>query len=315
MNIVLLESLGIPAELLEKYAASLRAAGHSFTAYERTEDEAELIRRCQDADVLMLANMPLKGSVIRACKQLKFIDVAFTGVDHVDLAAAREMGVAVSNAAGYSTQAVAELTIGQMITLLRNVTQTEERCRHAGTKAGLVGRELGACTVGIIGTGAIGQRVAQLCRAFGCTVLGYAPRPKAEAEKLLTYVSLDELLQRSDIVSLHCPLNDSTRGMINAEALAKMKPGAYLVNMARGPVVDSTALADALNRGHLAGAACDVFETEPPLGAEHPLLHAKNCRVTPHIAFASAESMALRAEIVFRSLDKWMQGEQINKII
>ena len=146
-------------------------------------------------------------------------------------------------------------------------------------------------------------------------VLGYAPRPKAEAEKLLTYVSLDELLRRSDIVSLHCPLNDSTRGMIGAEALAKMKPGAYLVNMARGPVVDSLALADALNRGHLAGAACDVFENEPPLSEEHPLLRAKNCRVTPHIAFASAEAMALRAEIVFHSLDKWMQGEQINKII
>lgn len=315
MNIVLLESLGISGALLDELTAPLLAAGHRFTAWERTDDQEELIRRCKDADVLMLANMPLRGEVIRACEHLKFIDVAFTGVDHVDLAAAREKGVAVSNAAGYSTQAVAELAVGQMISLLRNVAQTEERCRHAGTKAGLVGRELGSCTVGIIGTGAIGQKTAQLCRAFGCQVLGYAPRPKPEAEALMTYVPLEELLRHSDIVSLHCPLNDTTRGMIGAAQLAMMKPGAYLVNMARGPVVDSAALADALNSGHLAGAAIDVFETEPPLAQEHPLLQAKNCRVTPHIAFASRESMALRAKIVFRSLESWLRGEQINKIL
>lgn len=315
MNIVLLENLGIPSALLEELAAPLRRAGHTFTAWERTDDQAELIRRCRDADVLMLANMPLRGEVIRACPKLKFIDVAFTGVDHVDLAAVREMGAALSNAAGYSTQAVAELTLGQMITLLRNTAQTEERCRSAGTKAGLVGKELGACTVGVIGTGAIGQRVAQLCGAFGCEVLGYAPRPKPEAEGLLRYVTLEELLERSDIVSLHCPLNDSTRGMIGGAQLAVMKPGSYLVNMARGPVVDSAALADALNSGHLAGAATDVFETEPPLETTHPLLLAKNCRVTPHIAFATEQSMSLRARIVFRSLESWLKGQQINRVL
>lgn len=315
MNIVLLESLAVPPALLESLAAPLVADGHTFTAYERTDDEAELIRRAAPADVLMLANMPLSGRVIRACLKLRFIDVAFTGVDHVDLAAARELGVAVSNAAGYSTQAVAELTIGQMLTLLRNVPQTEARCREGGTKAGLVGCELGSRTVGVIGTGAIGQRVAQLLNAFGCRVLGYAPRPKTEASQLLTYVPLEQLLRESDVVSLHCPLNDSTRGMIGAEQLAMMKPGTFLINMARGPVVDSFALADALNAGRLAGAACDVFEVEPPLDVEHPLLHAANCRVTPHIAFASAESMEARARIVFRSLQAWLDGRQINRIL
>lgn len=315
MHMVLLESLGISDELLQSLTAPWLAAGHTFAAYPRTTDEAVLIQQCRDADVLMLANMPLPGSVIRACEHLKFIDVAFTGVDHVDLAAAREMNVAVSNAAGYSTQAVAELTLGQMITLLRNVPATEDRCRQASTKDGLVGRELGACTVGVVGTGAIGRQVAALCRAFGCQVLGYAPRPKAEAEGLLTYVSLEELLQRSDIVSLHCPLNDETRGLIGAEQLALMKPDAYLVNMARGPVVDSLALADALNEGRLAGAAVDVFEKEPPIAVDHPLLTAKNCRVTPHIAFASKESMIKRARIVFDSLQAWLDGKQVNKIL
>lgn len=315
MKIVLLESLGIPASLLEELSAPLTAAGHEFVAYDRAATEAELLSQARGADVLMLANMPLPGSVIRQCEGLKFIDVAFTGVDHVDLAAARDMGVAVSNAAGYSTQAVAELTIGQMISLLRNVKATEARCRQGGTKAGLVGRELGACTVGIVGTGAIGQKVAAFLKVFGCKVLGYAPRRKPEAESLLTYVSLEELLTQSDIVSLHCPLNAETRGLIGEKQLALMKPTAYLVNMARGPVVDSAALADALNAGRIAGAAIDVFEQEPPLDTAHPLLQADNCLVTPHIAFASEESMALRAKIVFHSLQQWMAGEQINKII
>lgn len=315
MKIVLLESLGVPDALIDELAAPLLAAGHTFVRYDRTEDEAALIRQCEGADVLMLANMPLAGRVIRACKSVKFIDIAFTGVDHVDLNAAKEIGAAVSNAAGYSTQAVAELTIAQALALLRNVPAVDARCRNGGTKAGLVGRELRACTVGIIGTGAIGLRTAQLARAFGSRVIAYAPRPKAAAEGLVEYVTLEELLQTADIVCLHCPLNGETRGMIGKDQLAMMKQDAYLINMARGPVVDSDALADALNEGRIAGAAIDVFEKEPPLDTAHPLLHAKNCLVTPHIAFASEQSMEERARIVFRSLEKWMAGEQINVIL
>lgn len=315
MKIVLLESLGISDALLEQLAAPLKAAGHSFTAYEKTTDVEKLKEQCRDADVLMLANMPLPGEVIRACEHLQFINIAFTGVDHVDLTAAKEVGAAVSNAAGYSTQAVAELTIGQMLSLLRNVHAVEEQCRREGTKVGLVGRELSACTVGVIGTGAIGQKVAQLCGAFGCKVIGYAPRPKAEAEKVLTYVSLEELLRESDIVTLHCPLTAETRGLIGEAQLALMKKDAYLINMARGPVVDSAALAKALNEEKIAGAAVDVFEVEPPIKQDHPLLNCRNCRVTPHVAFASKESMAKRAKIVFDSLQSWMKGEQVNKIL
>ena len=315
MQIVLLESLGIPENLLRELVAPLTAAGHTFNAYERTTDEAKLIGECSGADVLMLANMPLPGSVIRACENLKYINIAFTGVDHVDMAAAKEKGIAVSNAAGYATQAVAELTIGQMISLLRNVNATEAQCRQGGTKNGLVGSELGGRTVGVIGTGAIGQRVAQLCGAFGCRVLGYAPRPKEAAKQWLTYVSLEELLEQSDIVSLQCPLTAETRGMIGAEQLAMMKPGSYLINMARGPVVDSAALADALNNCHLMGAAIDVFEQEPPIPQQHPLLHARNCRVTPHIGFASQQSMALRARIVFDALQGWLEGREANRVL
>lgn len=316
MKIVLLESLGIPAELLKSYADKLEAKGHTFAAYEKNTDAQVQIDRAQDADVIMIANMPLKGEVIRACKNLKFINVAFTGVDHVDLAAAKEMGVKVSNASGYSTQSVAELALGMMLSLLRNVPQVEERCRAGKTKDGLVGTELRGKTVGIVGAGAIGQNTGRLCKAFGCKVIAYNHRPKQAAEGTIDeFVDLDTLTRESDIISLNCPLNDSTRGMFDAGRIAMMKKTAILINVARGPVVDSRALADALNEGRIAGAGIDVFETEPPLDVNHPLLHTPNTIVTPHVAFASKESMALRAQIVFDSLDSFLAGKQVNVIL
>ena len=316
MKIVLLESLGIPAELLKSYADKLEAKGHTFAAYEKNTDAQVQIDRAKDADVIMIANMPLKGEVIRACKNLKFINVAFTGVDHVDLAAAKEMGVKVSNASGYSTQSVAELALGMMLSLLRNVPQVEERCRAGKTKDCLVGTELRGKTVGIVGAGAIGQNTGRLCKAFGCKVIAYNHRPKQAAEGTIDeFVDLDTLTRESDIISLNCPLNDSTRGMFDAERIAMMKKTAILINVARGPVVDSRALADALNEGRIAGAGIDVFETEPPLDVNHPLLHTPNTIVTPHVAFASKESMALRAQIVFDSLDSFIAGKQVNVIL
>lgn len=316
MKIVLLESLGIPAELLKSYADKLEAKGHTFAAYEKNTDAQVQIDRVQDADVIMIANMPLKGEVIRACKNLKFINVAFTGVDHVDLAAAKEMGVKVSNASGYSTQSVAELALGMMLSLLRNVPQVEERCRAGKTKDGLVGTELRGKTVGIVGAGAIGQNTGRLCKAFGCKVIAYNHRPKQAAEGTIDeFVDLDTLTRESDIISLNCPLNDSTRGMFDFGRIAMMKKTAILINVARGPVVDSRALADALNEGRIAGAGIDVFETEPPLDVNHPLLHTPNTIVTPHVAFASKESMALRAQIVFDSLDSFIAGKQVNVIL
>ena len=315
MNIVLLESLGIPDSLLNECAKPLIDAGHSFTAFEKNTDTKVQIEQAQNADVIMIANMPLNGEVIDACKNLKFIDVAFTGVDHVDLAAARKNNISISNAAGYSTEAVAELSLCLMLSLLRNVMQTDARCREGKTKDGLVGCELRGKTIGIIGAGAIGTRTAELCKAFGCRVLGYKRTISGNEPDFMEFVSLDELLSNSDIVSLHCPLNEDSRHLINRETIAKMKQGAYIINAARGPVVDSEALAEALNNGYLAGAGIDVFENEPPIDTSHPLLNCKNTIVTPHIAFASAESMKLRAQIVFENLKKWMEGDQINKIL
>lgn len=315
MKIVLLESLAISEEVLEGFAAKLRERGHEFLAYEKSTDDAVLIERAKDAEVIMIANMPLSGNVIRNCPKLKFIDVAFTGVDHVDLEAARACGVAVSNASGYSNQSVAELVLCMMLSLLRNVPQVEARCRNAGTKEGLVGRQLEGKTVGIVGLGAIGKKVARLLKAFDCKVLTYSQDYKPEDQELAEPAELDELLAQSDLVTLHCPLTAETRHMIDAEKIAKMKRGAILINCARGSVVDYEALAAAMHEGRIGGAGLDVFETEPPLATDHVMLHTPHTLVTPHIAFASEESMVLRAQIVFDSLEQWMNGNQVHVIL
>ena len=294
MKIVLLESLAVSDEVLQKYTRDLEQKGHTFCAYSRCEDEAALCERAKDADILLLANMPLKGSIIRQCTHLQFIDVAFTGVDHVDLQAAEEMHVAVSNASGYSNESVAELALGMTIDCLRNVEAVSAR---------------------IIGFGKLGRRAAELFHAFGCPILAYDSNPIAQMPDYVQQTSLDELLRHADVVSLHCPLVESTRGLMNAERISMMKHRAILINTSRGPVVDSQALAEALNSGHLAAAAADVFEMEPPIPREHPLLNAKNCLVTPHIAFASEESMLRRAEIVFDNLYAFLHGEQKNVIL
>lgn len=288
MKIVLLEGLGVSDPVIQA-------------------------ERSRDADVIMLANMPLAPSVLEEAKSLKFIDVAFTGVNHIPMAEAKKRGIAVSNASGYATQAVAELCIRFMIQLLRNVNKTEERCRNGGTKEGLVGRLLWGKTVGIVGAGAIGKRVAALCKAFGCTVLAYNKSTVSDPA-IVEQVSLEVLLNRADIVSLHCPLTADTKGMIGREQLALLKKSALLINTARGGVLDAVALAEALENGSIAGAACDVFETEPPLTADHPLLHCPNTIVTPHIAFASVESMEQRADIVFNNLYAWLDGKQIHAV-
>ena len=314
MRIVLLESLGISDGVIAKHAQKLENMGHSFTAYEKNTDPAVQVERCRNADAVMLANMPLAEEVIDKAEHLKFIDVAFTGVDHIPMEAARKKGIAVSNASGYATQAVAELCVSFMIQLLRNVNKTEKRCRTGGTKDGLIGNLLCGKTVGIVGAGAIGKRTAALCKAFGCTVLAYNRSKITDASVVDRQVSLEELLSSADIVSLHCPLTAETKGMIGKEQLAQMKKTAFLINTARGGVVDQDALAAALSDGQIAGAALDVFDKEPPLPEDHPLLHAPNTIVTPHIGFASVESLEQRADIVFENLYSWLEGRQLNAV-
>ncbi len=314
MKIAIMESLGISEQELQACMAPFEQEGHTFCIFEKTTDEKALIRQAEDADVMILANMPMPAPVLENCPNLKFVDIAFTGVDHVAMDVLRSRGIVASNASGYSNEAVAELGVGMVIGLLRNIPQVEARCRAGQTKDGLVGCEMKGKTVGIIGLGKIGKRSAELYHAFGCEILACSRSVHADAPNYIRQVSRQELLEQSDVVILHCPLNDSTRGMIDKAALASMKPSAVLVNLARGPVAKAQDLADALNNGVIAGAAIDVFDKEPPLSPDEPLLHAKNTIVTPHIAFASKESMTLRAQIVFENLRCWLDGAPINVV-
>ena len=314
MKIAIMESLGISPQELAARKAPFEAQGHTFTDYPRTTDIPTLIREAGDADAMILANMPMPAPVLEACPKLKFVDIAFTGVDHVAMDVLRRRGITASNASGYSNEAVAELGVGLVIDLMRNVPKVERRVRELGTKDGLVGSELRGKTVGIIGMGKIGRRSAELYHAFGCRILANSRTVHADDPAYIRQVSLEELLRQSDAVILHCPLNDSTRGLINAGTLALMKKTAILVNLARGPVVVAKDLAEALNNDVIAGAAVDVFDREPPLDADEPLLGARNTILTPHIAFATRESMSLRAEIVFDNLRAWLDGRPANEV-
>lgn len=314
MRIVMLEPLGIPEEQVMNLAKPLKEMGHEFESCTRkTDDEMETAERVRNADILIIANSPLSGDVIRMAPKLRMISVAFTGVDHVDLNACREKNIRVCNAQGYATKAVAELTLALILNVLRNIITCHERTRTGGTKEGLVGHELFGKTIGIIGTGAIGRCVAELAKAFGCKVLGYSRSENEEAKNIgVQYVFMEKLLSESDIVSLHTPLTDETRLLINEDRIALMKHGAILINTARGAVVDSHALARALNDGRLAGAGIDVFEMEPPIPADHPLTTARNVVLTPHVAFATKESMLRRAEITFNNITAWLNGTPQN---
>lgn len=317
MKIVMLEPLGVSAEIISSLTQKLKDANHEFIAYDSvTKDVEELKKRSAGADVLIIANNPLPGEVIKSVENLKFISVAFTGIDHVDKNACIEKGVKISNAAGYSTEAVAELVIGMIISKLRNIVECNTVIRQGKTKDGLVGMELAGKTVGVVGTGAIGLRTAELLKAFGCKLLGYNRSIRKEAQELgIQYVSLEELLKESDIITLHTPLTEETKSLINKENIGLLKPTALLVNCARGPVIDIEAVAQALKEKKFAGAAIDVFEIEPPLPTNHVLFDADNALLTPHVAFATKESMVRRAEITFNNIYSWFEGNQINKML
>ena len=308
MNIALLEPLGVSRELIEELARPLTDAGHSFTYYDtKTTDPEELIRRSAGQDVVMIANNPYPEAVVRAADKLRFLAVAFAGVDHVALDACAEKGIKVQNCVGYSEICVAEEALGLTISLLRKFAEGDARVRNGGTSAGLAGREIHGRTVGIIGCGNIGFMTAKLYQAFGAKVIATARHEREEVKAAdIEYVPLDELLKTSDIISLHTPNNAETRGMISREKIALMKPTAIFINCARGPIVDNAALAEALNEGRIAGAGIDVFDMEPPIPADYPLVSAKNTQLMPHTAFLTEESLVRRANIEFANVRAYL---------
>ena len=313
LSIVALDAL----QLNDLDWSALEALG-DVTRYDGTAPD-QVPARAGDADVLLVNKVKLPESVLSQLPKLKYVGVLATGYDNVDTAAAARRNIAVTNVPGYSSDSVAQLTFALLL----------ELCHHAGEHSRRVLEEkawsrqpyycfwdfplseLAGRTMGVVGLGRIGVRVAEIARAFGMNVIAYTRTPKEIAG--VKCVDFDTLLAESDVISLNCPLTEQTRGLINADALARMKKTAYLINTSRGGVIVEDDLRRALDAGVIAGAAVDVLSSEPPT-EDNPLLHAKNIIVTPHIAWATTEARTRLLSIVTDNLSAYLRGEKLNRV-
>lgn len=309
MKIVCVEPIGISYSLSERLKNDFAKAGHTFVWYpDRIEDEERLTQRMCDAEIVIISNIALRSKTLSACPKLKMLSVAFTGLDHIDLEYCKSHDILVMNASGYATIAVSELAVGLMLDVFRRITELNSSIRESGTRNNFLGRELHGKVVGIVGTGSIGRQTAKLLQAFGCKVIAWSRTQHQTIKEMgITYVSLDEVMKISDIISLHVPLSADTHHLISAEKLALCKPTAILINTSRGNVVDIQALAWALKNGTLAGAGIDVFEKEPPLPPNHPLFHVPNCVLVPHVGYATEEAFDIRINIVIDHIWQWLK--------
>lgn len=311
MKIVQMEPLGITDEQLDELTALLKENGDEYVAYNTRESDTErLTERVKDADVIVLANQPLPKEVIDKCENLKMISVAFTGVDHVALDICKEKNVCVCNAAGYSTNAVSELVFGLIISLYRKINEGKQYLSSADKMS--AGIELSGKKFGVIGTGAIGLKTAQIALAFGCEVYAYSRTEKNISG--IKYVTLCELMRTCDIISIHTPLNESTKNLISSMLIDEMKKDAIIINTARGPIIDNEALSAALKNGNIAGAGIDVFDTEPPLADDYCLIDAPNTVLMPHIGFSTKEALYKRAVITINNIAAWKSGKPKNVV-
>ena len=276
----------------------------------------EVIDHVGDAPVLVTHLAPLSRDMMTAMPKLKFVAVSRGGPVNIDMEAARDHEITVVNTPGRNASAVAEFTIGAILAETRNITRGHDGLREGAYRgdlyrADVTGDELSDMTVGVIGYGAVGTRVVRLLRAFGTRILVHDPYvqlERADAADGVQMVAFDALLEQSDVVTLHPRVTDETRNMINAEALAKMKPGATLVNTARGPLMDYDALYDALKTGHLRGAMLETFAIEPT-PPDWPLLQLPNVTLTPHIAGASLKTVRIAAAKAAEEVRRWLAGE------
>ena len=303
MKIVFLEPLGLSVEKIERECETLVRQGHEVVIYNDRCPEKN-IDRAKDADIVVESNMPLRKDFFDACPNIKMLSIAFTGLDHIDLEECERRGIIVNNAAGYSTEAVAEEVICMMIGLYRHVIENDKITRSCEGMPLSPGREIANKVVGVVGLGAIGQRTAKLAQAFGCKVIAWNRTPK-DVEGV-TLVDKETLFRESDIVTLHIALNKDTRNFVSAKEIELMKKSAVIINAARGPVVNTNDIAEALKSHSIAGAAIDVYDTEHPIGKDNPLLSAPNTMLLPHIGFATEEAFELRLGIVVRNVEKYL---------
>ena len=292
-----------------------------LTVYDHSpKDEEEMIRRIGDADVLVANKAKVSRRVIDACKNLRFITIQAAGYDVIDYQYAKEKGIPLSNVPDYGSGAVAQYAIALLLEICGRVSHHSKAVRQGRwAESGewcfwdYLMIELAGKTMGIIGLGRIGQNVGKIARALGMDVIAYNRSRSPEGALIADYVELDELLVRSDVISLHCPLFPETKEIINKNTIAKMKDGVIIINNSRGALVAEQDLADALNSGKVYAAGLDVVSSEP-IAEDNPLLHAKNCVITPHISWASIESRRRIIESTAENIRAWLAGNPRNVV-
>ena len=297
----------------------LRTIGE-LQVFDRTPAD-QVVAHARDAEIIFATRTRLPAEILRQLKKTRYIGVMFTGYDVVDVKAARELNITVTNVPTYATSSTAEFAFALLLELCHHVGLHGEATRigewsrstdFSFWKTPLV--ELAGKTMGIIGFGRIGQRVAEIALAFEMRIIAADEvRSAVPHWPNFRWCEVDELLMQADVVSLHCPLLPQTQGIINSRSLALMKPGSFLINTSRGPLVIEQDLADALNNGRLAGAAVDVLSSEPP-SADNPLLRARNCIVTPHIAWATKEARTRLLDIAIANLRAFLDGHPVNVV-
>ena len=289
-----------------------------LTVYDRTTPE-QTIQRATDAEIIYTNKVIINREIIEQLPRLKFIGVLATGYNVVDTDAARKAGITVCNIPAYSTQSVAQLVFAHLLHFTNNVARHARSVQNGDWAASkdfaywlTAQTELAGKTLGIIGFGQIGQAVARIALAFGMNVI-FNNRSKKTTNLDARQVNLDTLLKDSDYISINCPLTNENQGFINKETIAKMKPTAIVINTGRGPLINEQDLADALNNEQIAGAALDVLSAEPA-GADNPLPKAKNCNITPHIAWATLEARQRLMQIAADNLKAFIEGKPINVV-
>lgn len=283
------------------------------TIYNRTPNDM-IMERCQDAEIVLTNKTPLSKDTILQLPRLKFIGILATGYDVVDVQAARKNNIPVSNASGYATDSVAQHTMALILSLTNKIHLHDQKVKAGHWKVDFSFfskplEELAGKTIGLVGYGRIGQRVGELAQAFGMNIQIHRKSTDGEPKG----ISLDQLIEESDIVSLHCPLTNDNQNLINEARLKAMKPSAYLINTARGPLVDEKALAKALRNGEIAGAGLDVLSNEPPR-EDNPMFKAPNSIVTPHNAWATVESRKRLMDIVVANTKAFIDGNPQNVV-
>jgi glycerate dehydrogenase len=315
MNIVVLD--GYPLNPGDLSWNELSALGSSVV-YDRTAPE-EIVSRVQDAQIILTNKVPLTRETINKLPQLRYIGVLATGYNIVDVAAAKEKGIIVTNVPAYSTHSVAQTVFALLLELTHRVRTHADLVRDGAWSANpdfsfwkgeLI--ELAGKTMGIVGFGNIGRAVANIASAFGMTVIVSTRSQKSSAVSIHC-VDIVTLFKTADVISLHCALTEETKHLVNVQRLAVMKPTAFLINTSRGGLVDEQALADALNNGRIAGAGLDVLSVEPP-PSNHPLLSAKNCVVTPHFAWATVEARRRLMTAVVENVRAFINRAPINVV-